>query len=150
MVSNKRIFWRVVKRTEVPKDENIMGGHFILMLKNHGAPKEKAKVPYVAQVYIGCDQLEIVQDTANIRPSSTRLILSIATLDCFQLFSHDITQAHLQSKNKLTRRIYFHVKNEDPGTFAVREDELLELIKPLRNIQCWRPLGCDMWLMIWA
>lgn len=108
-----------------------MGGHFVLTLKNHGTVREIAKVRNIAQVCNDRDMLEILHDTATVIHSSIRLILSIKALNGVQLFSHDVAQAYLLSKDKLAPPVYLRVKKEDRGTFGVREDELFELIKLL-------------------
>lgn len=126
--------WRVVKCADVPKDANIIGGRFAYTLKNYQTPEEMAKARYVAQGYGDKDKGKIVHDTSTIRPSSIRIILSIAAILLLTLFSHDVTQTYLQSKDKLTRRVYIRVKKKDLETFGINEDELLELVKPLYGL----------------
>lgn len=40
---------KVLQKSEIPVDANILGGRFVLVLKNVEAPDEKAKVSYIAQ-----------------------------------------------------------------------------------------------------
>lgn len=92
-------------KNEVPKDASVLGGHFVLTLKSFGVPDEKAKARYVAQGYDDDDKPYIVHDSSTLRSMSIRLILSIAVLLSFRLLSHDVTQAYLQSRNKLTLKV---------------------------------------------
>lgn len=98
----KRDTWTVVSHEVVPTNANILGGRFVLTLKNFSTPNEKAEARFVAHGY--CDQVknEIIHDSSTIRPSSIRIILSTAANLSFNLFSHDVMQAYLQSKDKLT------------------------------------------------
>lgn len=129
-----RGLWKKIKRTDRTEDGITIGGRFILSLKNYGTPAEQAKVRYVAQEYNDRDQPYIVHDMATLRASSIRLILSTAAYHGLRLFSHDVTQAYLQSKYELSRQIYIQPKKEDMYLFGLQDGELLHLIKPLYGI----------------
>lgn len=81
-----------------------------------------------------CNKPENVHDPATICPSATRIVLSVAGINEFKVFSHDITQAYLPSKNKLTRKIYIQVKPQYHETFGVNENEFQKLETPLYGL----------------
>lgn len=130
----KRKIWRKIKRANVPDNAIILGGRFVLTLKNHMTPAEVAKARYVAQGHNDPDKEFIVHDTIILRISSIRIILSCACLLLLRLFSHDVTQAYSQSKDKLTRKIYVKPKLKDLEIFGISDDELFELIFPLYGL----------------
>lgn len=89
----KKGIWRKVRKVDVPDDAIILGGRFIMSLKNYSAPTEAAIARYVAQGHNDPDKEVIVHDTVILRISSIRVILSIAAILSLRLFSHDVTQA---------------------------------------------------------
>lgn len=130
----KREVWTVVKKKDVPIGSNVIGGRFVLSFKAFDTPEQHPKARFVAQGHNDRDKSNIVHDTATIRPTSIRLIISVSVIRQFRIFSHDVTQAYVQSKDKLTRMIYIRVKPEDRALFGISDDELLLLTKPLYGI----------------
>lgn len=76
----------------------------------------------------------LAHDITAMRPASIRLILSIASILTVLLFIHDVTQAYLPTKDKMTRNKYLRPKAEDRQFFDVDYDELLKLVKPLYGL----------------
>ena len=79
--------------SQVPKDANILGGRFVLSMKNIGPKEGQAKARYVAQINRERDTPFMVHDVSTLRSSLIRLILSVAAVKRFRLFSHDVDQA---------------------------------------------------------
>lgn len=52
----------------------------------------------------------------------------------FRLFSHDVTQAYLQSKSNLTRKVFIRPKRKDMDVLGLRSGEIFELVWPLYGI----------------
>lgn len=50
------------------------------------------------------------------------------------MFLHDVTQAYLQSKQNVTRKVYIKVKKADLDSFGMQSGTLLRLQKPLYGI----------------
>lgn len=129
-----RKIWHKVPLKSVPSDANIVSGRFLLTLKNVDTPDETPKVRYVAQGYSDVHKQFIAHDLTTLRPTSIRLILAIAATKNLRLFTHDVTQAYLQSKEMLTRDVYLRPKVSDRHLFDVKDDELLKLNKPLYGL----------------
>lgn len=102
----RRDIWRVVPKSEVPASANILGGHFVLSIKHIGTPEEKVILQYTTQGYNDREKPYVLHDTATLHVSSMRLILSTAAVHGYRLFLHAVTQAYLQGKNNLTRKVY--------------------------------------------
>lgn len=130
----QRKIWKTINRCDVPTGSNILGGRFVLTLKNVGSPSEGAKARYVAQGYRDDHKNIIVHDTAVLRVSSIRMILSAAAVHKMRIFSCDVSQAYLQSKDKLSRSVYIQPKRNDLALFGIKQGQLFELIRPLYGL----------------
>lgn len=116
------------------KGANVLSGRFVLSIKKIGSTNEKKKARYIAQGYSNKEKPYIVHDTATLRSSSIRFILSVAAIKVFRLFSHDVNQAYIQSKDNLGRRIFILPKQEDLDILCVTDDDVLELLRPLHGV----------------
>lgn len=72
-----------LKKTDVPKDGNIMGGRFIHNLKTVGTPNETAKVRFVSQGFNDKDKPSMARDTSTLQTASIRMVLSMASVNNF-------------------------------------------------------------------
>lgn len=123
--------WNVVERADLHPKSNILGGRFVLTLKNTDTPNEKPKARYVAQGHRDKEKFHLVHDITTLRQSSIRLIMSLATIKQFDIFSHDVTQAYLQSEDALSREVYILPHKRDLKYFSIGEHQALKLLKPL-------------------
>lgn len=81
-----------VKRNEIPPKASIIGGRFVLTLNNFLTPEEMCKARYVAQGYSDAFKELLAHDGTALRPISIGIILCIATILSFRIFSHEVTQ----------------------------------------------------------
>lgn len=122
--------WKVVFRREVPHGANIMGGRFVLAIKEGGTDKELYKARYVVQGFRDKMKTSLVHDSATSRQASARVLVGLAAAFEFELFSTDVTQAYLQSATPLQREVYIK-----PGKdFGLGSDKLLKLLRPLYGL----------------
>ncbi len=73
----------------------------------------------------------VVHNTPTLSQTSSKIIVSCACLLWFRLCLLNITQAYLQSKDKLTRAVFIKPKEQDRPYFKVRPDQVLQPVKPL-------------------
>ena len=71
-----------------------------------------------------------VHDTSSVRQFSVKLLVGLAALLDFRLFSTDVTQAYLQSAEELSRDVYVEPSPE----FNLDSNQLLKLLKPLYGL----------------
>lgn len=71
-----RNIWKKFSRDGVPQHFSVVGGCFVLTLKNSGTPEECAKVRYIVQGYVNDDKPYLILDVTTLRPSSIRLVLA--------------------------------------------------------------------------
>ena len=112
--------WTVMDRRDLAKDANILGGRFVLTLKDFGTHNEKPKARYVVQSHKDKDKEFLVHNATNLRQRSIRIIVSFAAVKGYRIFSHDVRQAYLQSEEELTREIYVAPKKKDLEFFQIQ------------------------------
>lgn len=64
-----RSVWRVIPKSDLPEKPNIVGGKFVLTMKNLGTNKEKAKARYVGLGHLDKDKPHMVHNTTTLRQS---------------------------------------------------------------------------------
>lgn len=79
--------WKLICKDEVLDNANILGGRFVLAIKDAGADKEIWKARFVVQGFRDKLKEFLVHDTSTARQHSTRVLVglaSISALDCSQ------------------------------------------------------------------
>lgn len=76
----------------------------------------------------------MVHDSSSLCASSVRDILAGTACLGFRLFLHDLTQAYLQSKYRMTHDIYVDPKAANRHLFEIGDEELLTLELPLYEV----------------
>ena len=117
--------WKLVCKSEVPKNVNNLGGRFVLAIKDEGTKDEVWRARFVVQGYRDKLKTSLVHDTATPTQRSTRIFIGLAAICGFRLFSTDVTQAYLQSAEKRMRDVYI----KPTGDFELDQDKLLKLLK---------------------
>ena len=85
----------------------------MLALKNAGTGSELSKARYVVQGHRDIDKSYMVHNITNLRQNSTRILISVAGIKAFRIFSYDVTQAYLRSEEKRIRQVFSLLKRED-------------------------------------
>eukprot|EP00171_Calliarthron_tuberculosum_P022102 IDg22102t1 len=78
------------------EDPNILGGRFVLSIKDEGSKREVWKARFVVQDYRNKMKTCPVHDISTARHHSIRMLIGLAAIFGFRLFSTDVTQAYLQ------------------------------------------------------
>eukprot|EP00170_Pyropia_yezoensis_P002201 contig_9242_g2205 len=130
----RRKVWAFVKRKDLSRGVNILGGRFVHALKHVGTPKEKGKSRYVVQGNRDKAKPFVVHNLSTQRQRSTKIIVSTSAVLGFRIFSDDINQSYLQSKDKLSRSVYLYSRQEDRAILGVADDKVLRALKPLYGL----------------
>ena len=126
----KRETWKVVIREEVPKGSNIINGRFVMAIKDTETNKPYFKARFVAQGHRDKEKSVLVHNSKTVRQSSIRILLALAALFGFRIWSLDVNNAYLQSASQLLRDIYLKPGKE----FELPSGHLLKLLRPLYGL----------------
>jgi Reverse transcriptase (RNA-dependent DNA polymerase) len=122
--------WGVVAKEEVSDNANILGGRFVIAIKDEGTDKKVWKARFVVKGYRDHLKTSLVHDTATSRQHFSRVLVGLAAIFGFNLFSTDVTQAYLQSAEKLLRDVYIKPTKE----LSMEPGQLLKLLRPLYGL----------------
>jgi Reverse transcriptase (RNA-dependent DNA polymerase) len=122
--------WKACVKSELPPEANIMGGRFVLSIKDVGTPRKVNKAGYVVQGFGDRDKPYLVHQPMTARQQSTKLLEAMAAIFRFRIFTHDVQQAYLHSDDKLMRDVYISLSKE----FELGSDAVLKLLKPLYGL----------------
>lgn len=114
-------------RQEVGQGANILGDRFVLLIKNKDTDKEMFKARYVVQGHLDWDKNMLVHNSTNVGQKDVWLLISIATIFGFEIWSEDMSQAYLQGAERTLRKVYITWNSE----FQLENNKLLELLRPL-------------------
>ena len=122
--------FKIVEKAMIPDGANILGGRFVLALKDEGTKQETWNARFFVQGYRDKMKTSLVHDAATSKQYSSRILVGLAAIFGFRLFSTDVTQAYLQSSEPLRRDVFIKPASE----FGLEENKMLMLIRPLYGL----------------
>lgn len=126
----EREVYEIVIKEDVPQDANVLGCRIVLTIKIKDTDQELYKARLVAQGHRDREKHKLVHPSTTLRHSSIRLLTAIAEMFGFRVWSQDVTQAYLQSADKVMRDVYLKPSKE----FKLDKNRLLKLLKPLYGL----------------
>jgi hypothetical protein len=112
------------------ENPNIMGGRFVLTIKESGTSKEIYKARYVVQGFRDKKKSTLVHDASTSMQQSTKLLIGLAAIFGYRIFSTDVTQAYLQSAEPLMSDVYIKALAE----FELNANQVLKALRPLHGL----------------
>lgn len=120
--------FKVILREDVNSDANVLPGHFVLAIKSTKDGEVKFKARYVIGGHRDRFKQLMVHSATTLQPQSIRLLLALAAMRDFEIWTSDVRQAYLQSADPLDRDIF--ITNVLPE-FELEPHKCLKLLKPL-------------------
>ncbi len=132
--------WRIVLQEEFP-DDDPLNGRFVLAIKDEGTDKEIWKARFVVLGHKDKLKKLMVHDINVSKQYTIKLIIALAAIFGFRIFSTDVIQSYLQSLEKLSRNVLVKPTKEIVKELNLKPNELLLLLKPLYGLtesgDCW-------------
>jgi hypothetical protein len=122
--------FEVVMREEIPAGANIIGSRFVMALKNTETVQPMWKARFVAQGHTDAERHTLLHDATSLRQTSIRLIVALAAMFGFKVWSGDVSQAYLQAVGRLARQVYLRPARE----LRLRPGAVLKLLRPLYGL----------------
>ena len=116
--------------TEEITDEppNILPCRFVLAIK-HNDGTEIFKARFVIGGHKDREKAAMVHQSYNLKQSSVKILLALATILGFDVWDLDVKQAYLQSGSKLQRKVFIK-----PDIMELDHNELIQIMKPLYGL----------------
>ena len=121
----------VILREEVPLDGNVLPGRFVLAIKSTEDGQVKFKARYVIGGHRHRMKALMVHSAATLQPQSIRLLLALAAIHGFDIWSADVRQTYLQSAEPLSRELFI---TKPVPEFEVQPGQCLKLLKHLYGL----------------
>ena len=96
----------MIKIEDLPKSARLFKSRFIDSIKFAGTPNALEKSRLVVQAYKDQNKNTVLTQSPTIQRASQRLLLSMALIRNYSIFSRDISQAYTQSKTNLERGFF--------------------------------------------
>jgi hypothetical protein len=122
--------FKIILRSDLPPHPNLLTTRFVLAIKNSDTENEIYKARLVVRGFQDRMKGFLVHEPNTVRVTSIRILMAIASLLGFSIWSEDVTQAFVQSTENLLRDIYLEPAKE----LQMDQDLVLKLIKPLYGL----------------
>lgn len=123
--------FKVIRKDEIPPDANVLPGRFVLSLKTTDDERVKHKQWYVIRSHRDILKSMMVNSSQTLQIFSIRLLLAIASIFEFKVWTADVIQAYLQSDEPRSREVYIQ---DFVPKFGLRKNQCVQLLKSLYGL----------------
>ena len=119
--------FKIVSRKDIPPDANVLPDRFVVAIKTGDRGETKSKARYVVGGHRDRFKHMMVHSASTLQPQSVRLLLALAAMFDFDVWTSDVKQAYLQSSQLFSREEF--IENPVPE-FSLEPHQCLQLLKP--------------------
>ena len=132
----KKGTYEFVSEESVPNDATVLQSRFVLTIKNVGEKDELLKARLVIMGHVDPDKARVVNEAPTLLKSSMRIIIALGLAHSFEIWCRDVSQAFVQSRDALPRRVYIRAPKNDNVLQRIGAplNSLLHAIKPLYGL----------------
>lgn len=125
----ERSTFKIVSSEEAGEKRNIVPSMYVFAIKHKESGKDVLRARFVVSGHRDREKNSLVHNSTNLKQSSIRTIIALATILGFDVWSVDVNHAYLQSDSKLRRIIFVN-----PEMIELGPNELLQTIRPLYGL----------------
>ena len=128
--------YKIVPRSSIPPGAVFLGSRFVLAIKEPESDNPRRKARFVILGHHDPDKGRIVNEAPTVTRASIRLILALSRMFNYDIWTRDVTQAFVQSRDNLNREVYVTPpKGQDVLlTLDVPPDLVLKAVRPLYGL----------------
>ena len=123
--------FRIVLKEDIPKGANRLRARYVLSIKDSNTEKEVWKARYIIQGHRDLERDVLIRRSTTIQQKGIRLILAMAAIHGFKLWTTDVAQAYLQSQGQLSRESFI---DNPADEFELDTNQALQLLRPLYGL----------------
>lgn len=127
----KRGTFKVILKEDIPPDGNVLPGRFVLTIKSTDDKEVKCKALYVIGGHRDRYKDFMVHTSSTLQLQSVRLLLALAAIHGFHVWTSDVRQAYLKAAEPIAREIFIR---KPVGEFELEPSQCLQLLKPLYGL----------------
>lgn len=117
-------------RQDLDDKANILGSRFVLTIKHKGIDDEFFRARLIVQGHLDREKEFLVHTSTTISQQAIKLLVPLATILGFRLWSEDLTLSYIQGAKKILRKVYLKGSPE----FQLTPDQLHEIPRSLYGL----------------
>lgn len=121
--------FKYVRREDIPHDANILGGRFVLSIKQPNTEEELYKARFIVQGHKDKEKGFIIHISKTVRHKNIKILLTLAATYKLKVKGQDVKQAYIQAHD-LARDVYVIPDQR----FNLASNIVLKLLKPLYGL----------------
>ena len=128
--------YEIVPAKDIPTGSVVLGSRFVLVVKEPDSANPRRKARFVILGHKDPEKGRIVHEAPTVTKASIRVLLILSRIHNYPVWSRDVKQAFVQSKENLKRDVYIRPPRNQSvlETLGAEPNSALRAIKPLYGL----------------